>query len=145
MYYKLCIEGDSGEKIEMSSENSIKTVEFNLYQDERLANDRSDQLYVDVIICGELCEENKQAAKAISDWSRKKDSASVYKTVSIQIFPSKDDEDEEPVRDLYLKSMFCFSYKEEFSNQKSVDDQSWGKFCLKMKQRKGEIKTIKVE
>jgi hypothetical protein len=143
MYYKLCIEGDSGEKIEMSGENSIKTVEFNLYQDERLANDRSDQLYVDVIICGELCKENKQAVKAISDWSRKKDSASVYKTVSIQILRS--DDDEEPERDLYLKSMFCFSYKEEFSDAKNDDDHSWGKFCLKMKQRKGEIKTIKVE
>lgn len=148
MYYKLFIEGDSGEKIEITDKNGIQSVEFNLYQNEQFANDRSDQLYADVTIFGQINSDNKNETKEISDWSRKKDSSSVYKTVSIQVFENNDPGTIEkgPIRDFYLKFMFCFSYDEKFSNIKNEEnDNSWGNFCLKMKQRKGEINTIKVE
>ena len=52
MYYKLFIEGDSGEKIEITDPTVIQNVEFNLYQNDKLANDRSDQLFADVTVCG---------------------------------------------------------------------------------------------
>ena len=51
MYYKLFIEGDSGEKIEITDHTVIQNVEFNLYQNDKLANDRSDQLFADVRNC----------------------------------------------------------------------------------------------
>ena len=144
MYYKLFIEGDSGEKIEITDHTVIQNAEFNLYQNDKLANDRSDQLFADVTVCGVLNDKSKNETKAISEWARKTDKANIYKKVDITVYESP--KDSEPIRDYFFKFMFCSSYYEKFLEHTDNENSgAIGTFCLKMKQRKGEIDTIKVE
>ena len=72
----------------------------------------------------------------------KTDKANVYKTVSIQVYNQQ-----ELLRDYYLKEMYCTSYEEIFNEYIASDGEegdSIGSFVLVMKQRKGSIETIVV-
>lgn len=141
MKYKLCIEGDSG-KINITDPNVIKGISIKISQSDKSANDRSDQLFGDLIIRGVLTDKSQQETKEIFEWAMKTDKSNVYKTVSIQVYNQ-----EELLRDYYLKEMYCTSYEEVF-NEYAADDgadaDSIGSFVLVMKQRKGAIETIVV-
>ena len=108
MRYKLCIEGDSG-KINITDPDVIKKINIKISQSDKSANDRSDQLFGDLVIQGLLNDKSQQETKEIFEWSMKTDKASVYKTVSIQVYNQ-----EELLRDYYLKDMYCTSYEENF-------------------------------
>lgn len=144
MYYKLCIESDSG-KIDITHKDVIQKVDILVFQNDKSANDRSDQLFGEVIVSGLLNEKSQKETKDIFDWTKKTDKASVYKTVSIQVYDG-----DEMIRDYYFKDMYCDSYREVFNEGKFDDDDddvsnSIGSFVLKLKQRKGSIDTIVVE
>lgn len=146
MRYSLCIEGANG-KIDITKNSEvIKKINIKVFQNDKSANDRSEQLFGELTICGLLNEKSQNATKEIFEWSKKTDKASVYKTVSIQVYNQQ-----ELLRDYYLKDMYCTSYEEifdEYTNQSSdneVAKDSIGSFVLKMKQRNGSIETIVVE
>lgn len=141
MKYKLCIEGDSG-KINITDPDVIKRIDIKISQNDKSANDRSDQLFGDLVIQGLLNDKSQQETKEIFEWSMKTDKASVYKTVSIQVYNQ-----DELLRDYYLKDMYCTSYEEkfdEYSSESGGSGDSIGSFILEMKQRKGSIGTIVV-
>ncbi len=141
MKYKLCIEGDSG-KINITDPDVIKRINIKISQSDKSANDRSDQLFGDLVIQGLLNDKSQQETKEIFEWSMKTDKASVYKTVSIQVYNQ-----EELLRDYYLKEMYCTSYEEifdEYQDGSGSGGDSIGSFVLEMKQRKGAIGTIVV-
>ncbi len=141
MKYKLCIEGDSGQ-INITDPDVIKRIDIKISQSDKSANDRSDQLFGDLVIQGLLNDKSQQETKEIFDWSMKTDKASVYKTVSIQVYNQ-----DELLRDYYLKDMYCTSYEEifdEYQEGSGVAADSIGSFVLEMKQRKGSIDTIVV-
>mgnify|MGYP007126320080 CR=1 FL=1 len=142
MNYKLCIEGESG-KIDITDPNVIKKVDIKVFQSDKSANDRSDQLFNELTIYGVLTDKSQKETKEIFDWSKKTDKANVYKTVSIQVYNQQ-----ELLRDYYLKEMYCVSYEEifnEYASNSGQDADSIGSFVLEMKQRKGAIDTIVVE
>ena len=142
MRYKLCIEGDSG-KINITDPDVIKKINIKISQSDKSANDRSDQLFGDLVIQGVLNDKSQQETKELFEWSMKTDKASVYKIVSIQVYNQ-----EELLRDYYLKDMYCTSYEENFDEYKEgsgIGADSIGSFVLQMKQRKGSIGTIVVE
>ena len=141
MKYKLCIEGDSG-KINITDPDVIKSINIKISQNDKSANDRSDQLFGDLVIQGLLNDKSQQETKEIFEWSMKTDKASVYKTVSIQVYNQ-----DELLRDYYLKDMYCTSYEENFDEYQDGSGNggdSIGSFVLEMKQRKGSIGTIVV-
>lgn len=141
MKYKLCIEGDSG-KINITDPDVIKRIDIKISQSDKSANDRSDQLFGDLVIQGLLNDKSQQETKEIFEWSMKTDKANVYKTVSIQVYNQ-----EELLRDYYLKDMYCTSYEEifdEYQDGSGKAGDSIGSFVLEMKQRKGSIGTIVV-
>lgn len=141
MKYKLCIEGDN-EKINITDPDVIKRINIKISQSDKSANDRSDQLFGDLIVQGLLNDKSQEETKEIFEWSMKTDKASVYKTVSIQVYNQ-----EELLRDYYLKDMYCTSYEEnfdEYSSESGESGDSIGSFVLEMKQRKGSIGTIVV-
>ncbi len=141
MKYKLCIEGDSG-KINITDPDVIKKINIKISQSDKSANDRSDQLFGDLVIQGLLNDKSQQETKEIFEWSMKTDKASVYKTVSIQVYNQ-----DELLRDYYLKDMYCTSYEEifdEYPDGSGNGADSIGSFVLEMKQRKGSIGTIVV-
>lgn len=142
MEYKLCIEGVNG-KIDITNTQIIKKIDIRIYQSDKSANDRSDQLFSELTIYGLLNEKSKKETQEIFEWSKKTDKDNVYKTISIQVYNQK-----ELVRDYYLKEMYCDSYEEifeEYSSEQGQGADSIGSFILKMKQRKGAIDTIVVE
>lgn len=143
MKYKLCIEGENG-KIDITDPDVIKKINIKVFQNDKSANDRSDQLFGELIIRGLLNDKSQKETREIFEWSKKTDKASVYKTVSIQVYNQ-----EELLRDYYLKEMYCTSYEEifdEYVNQQGGQGgDSIGSFILEMKQRKGSIDTIVVE
>ncbi len=142
MDYKLCIEGESG-KIDITDPNVIKKIDIRIFQSDKSANDRSDQLFCELTIYGVLNDKSQKETQGIFDWSKKTDKANVYKTVSIQVLNQQ-----ELLRDYYLKEMYCVSYQEIFNEYVAADGQgadSIGSFVLEMKQRKGAIDTIVVE
>ena len=141
MKYKLCIESDSG-KIDITNPEIIKKVSIKISQNDKFANDRSDQLFGDLVIQGLLNDKSQNETKEIFEWSMKTDKSSVYKTVSVQVFNQQ-----ELLRDYYLKDMYCVSYEEifdEYHGESGEMSDSIGSFILVMKQRKGSIETIKV-
>lgn len=141
MKYKLCIEGDSG-KINITDPDVIKKINIKISQNDKSANDRSDQLFGDLVIHGLLNDKSQQETKEIFEWSMKTDKASVYKIVSIQVYNQ-----DELLRDYYLKDMYCTSYEENFDEYQGGsggEADSIGSFVLEMKQRKGSIGTIVV-
>lgn len=143
MKYKLCIEGENG-KIDITDPDVIKKINIKVFQNDKSANDRSDQLFGELTIRGLLNDKSQNETREIFDWSKKTDKASVYKTVSIQVYNQ-----EELLRDYYLKDMYCTSYEEIFDEYVGQDGgqggDSIGSFVLEMKQRKGSIDTIVVE
>lgn len=142
MRYKLCIEGETG-KINITDKDVIKRINIRVFQSDKSSNDRSDQLFGDLIVEGLLNDKSQKETKEIFEWSKKTDRASVYKTVSIQVFNQQ-----ELLRDYYLKDMYCTSYQEIFNEYSEAEGQgadSVGSFRLEMKQRKGSIETIVVE
>ena len=142
MNYKLCIEGENG-KIDITDPNVIKKIDIKVFQSDKSANDRSDQLFSELTIYGVLTDKSQKETQEIFEWSKKTDKANVYKTVSIQVYNNK-----ELLRDYYLKEMYCVSYEEifnEYASQGGQDADSIGSFVLEMKQRKGAIDTIVVE
>ena len=141
MKYKLCIEGDNG-KINITDPDVIKRINIKISQSDKSANDRSDQLFGDLVIQGLLNDKSQQETKEIFEWSMKTDKASVYKVVSIQVYNQ-----DELLRDYYLKDMYCTSYEENFDEYQDGSGNggdSIGSFVLEMKQRKGSIGTIVV-
>lgn len=139
MKYKLCIESDSG-KINVTDPKIIKRVSIAVSQKDKFANDRSDQLFGDMVIEGVLTDKSQKETKEIFEWSMKTDKTSVYKTVSLQVSNQN-----ELLRDYYLKDMYCVSYEEIFDEyQDQGQSNSIGSFKLVMKQRVGSIETIKV-
>lgn len=140
MRYEICIESETG-KISIKDETIIKKIDFKIFQNDKSANDRSDQLFHTLIVQGTLTDTSQKESKEILEWSKKTDKANVYKTVSIKVYNQ-----EELLRDYYLKDMFCTSYQEVFNElDESTDSDSIGMFILEMKQRKGSINTINVE
>ena len=142
MNYKLCIEGENG-KIDITDPNVIKKIDVKVFQSDKSANDRSDQLFSELTIYGVLTDKSQKETQEIFEWSKKTDKANVYKTVSIQVYNNK-----ELLRDYYLKEMYCVSYEEifnEYDSREGQDADSIGSFVLQMKQRKGAIDTIVVE
>ena len=142
MNYKLCIEGENG-KIDITDPNVIKKIDIKVFQSDKSANDRSDQLFSELTIYGVLTDKSQKETQEIFEWSKKTDKANVYKTVSIQVYNQQ-----ELLRDYYLKEMYCISYEEsfnEYASQGGKDADSIGSFVLEMKQRKGAIDTIVVE
>mgnify|MGYP000902315252 FL=1 len=140
MRYELCIEGDSG-NIDIKHKDIIQKVDVKIYQKDKSANDRSDQLFGEVTIQGLLNEKSQKETKEIFEWSKKIDKVSVYKIVSIKVYNK-----EELIRDYYFKDMYCTSYQEVFDeNEKAVEADSIGYFILELKQRKGSIDTIVVD
>ncbi len=141
MKYRLCIEGDSG-KINITNPDVIKKINIKISQSDKSANDRSDQLFGDLVIQGLLNDKSQQETKEIFEWSMKTDKANVYKTVSIQVYNQ-----DELLRDYFLKDMYCTSYEEifdEYRDGSGSGADSIGSFILEMKQRKGSIETIVV-
>ena len=141
MKYTLCIEGDNG-KINITDPDVIKEVRIKIYQSDKSANDRSDQLFGDLTIKGVLTDKSQQETKELFEWSMKTDKSSVYKTVSIKVYNQ-----EELLRDYYLKEIYCTSYEEifnEYADESGQESDSIGSFVLEMKQRKGAIGTIVV-
>ena len=108
MQYKLCIEGDSG-KINITDPVVIKKINISISQCDKSANDRSDQLFGDLVIQGVLTNKSQKETKEIFEWSMKTDKSNVYKTVSIQVYNQN-----ELLRDYYLKDMYCTRYEEIF-------------------------------
>jgi len=140
MYYTLRISGDSGD-ISITDKDVIQKVDVKLFQNDKSANDRSDQLFGEVTIQGLLNDKSQKETKEIFDWVRKTDKASVYKKVSIV---AKDGD--ELIRDYFFKDMYCTSYQEVFNeDNRAQDASSIGYFVLELKQRKGSIDTIVVE
>lgn len=140
MNYELCIESETG-KINIKDETIIKKIDFKIFQNDKSANDRSDQLFNTLTVQGILTDKSQNETKEILEWSKKTDKANVYKTVSIKVYNQK-----ELLRDYYLKDMFCTGYQEVFNElDDQVDSDSIGMFVLEMKQRKGSINTINVE
>ena len=142
MHYRLRITGGNQE-ICITDENVIKKVDIMLFQSDKSANDRSDQLFCGLTICGILNDKSQKETQEIFEWSKKTDKVNVYKTVSVQVFDQK-----ELIRDYYLKEMYCTSYQEKFDEYNETsgsDDGAVGLFVLEMKQRKGAIDTIVVE
>ena len=137
MYYKLSIEDNSGKKIEITDKTVIKKVDVVLFQNDNLANDRSDKIYADISISGEIGDKSLNETKEIFNWSKTTVKSQNYRTVSIQVYEAQDDKS--VIRDFYFKEMYCFSYEEHFDNNEH------GTFCLKLKQKNGEINTIVVE
>jgi hypothetical protein len=141
MEYVLCIEGGENGSINITDKDVIQKVDVKVYQNDKSANDRSDQLFGEVTIQGLLNDKSQKETKDIFDWVKKTDKQSVYKIVSIQV---KDGE--ELIRDYYFKNMYCTSYQEIFDeNAKAVVANSIGYFILELKQRKGSIDTIVVD
>ena len=140
MNYKLCIEGDNG-IINITDEDVIQKVDVKVYQNDKSANDRSELLFGEVIIKGLLNDKSQKETKDIFEWTKKTDKASVYKTISIQVYAAQ-----ELIRDYYFKDMYCTSYQEVFDeNNQNENTNSIGYFILELKQRKGSINTIVVE
>lgn len=140
MVYTLCIESDSG-RINITDETIIKGIDIAVFQEDKSSSDRSDQLYNTLVVEGTLTDKSQKETKEIFDWSMKTDKDSVYKTVEIKVFNQ-----EELLRDYYLKDMYCSSYEEHFNEKADpAKNESIGTFVLRMKQRKGSIKTIKVD
>ena len=137
MYYKLSIEDNSGKKIEITDPDVIQKVDVVLFQNDILASERSDQIYADVSISGAISDKSLNETKEIFNWSKTTVKSQNYRTISIQVYEAQDDKS--VIRDFYFKEMYCFSYEEHFDNNRH------GSFCLKLKQRKGEINTIVVE
>ena len=140
MGYELSIKGESGTiRIADDTGQLIKRVKFDIYQKDKLANDRSEQLFNSVRIEGLLNETTTDSAKDILEWSKKTEREEIYRTVSIQIKKGG-----KLIRDYYLKDMFCVRYEEifdEYEGGKTLE----GTFILEMKQRNGSINTIVVE
>lgn len=140
MQYKLCIEGDSG-NINIDDKDVIQKIDIKIYQNDKSANDRSDQLFSEVTIQGLLNEKSQKETRDIFEWAKKTDKASVYKIVSIQVLNGN-----ELIRDYYFKDMYCTGYQEVFNeNTSSQEANSIGYFILELKQRKGSIHTIVVD
>lgn len=140
MQYRLCIEGENS-KIDITDPNVIKKINIKVFQSDKASNDRSDQLFGELTIRGLLNDKSQSETKEIFEWSKKTDKASVYKTVSIQVYNQQ-----ELLRDYYLKDMYCTSYEEIFDEYLSSEEaDSIGSFVLELKQRKGSIDTIVVD
>ena len=107
MNYKLCIEGENG-KIDITDPNVIKKIDIKIFQSDKSANDSSDQLFSELTINGVLTDKSQKETQEIFEWSKKTDKANVYKTVSIQVYNQQ-----ELLRDYYLKEMYCVSYEEK--------------------------------
>lgn len=141
MKYKLCIEGDNG-KINITDPDVIKKISIKISQSDKSSNDRSEQLFGDLIVQGVLNDKSQKETKELFDWSMKTDKSNVYKTVSIQVYNQS-----ELLRDYYLKDIYCTSYEEifdEYADSNGENGDSIGSFILVMKQRKGAIETIVV-
>ena len=145
MEYELSIDGIT--KIEAKNPQMITMVDIKVYQHDRSANDRSDQLFADLTVQGVLDNRSKAQTKALFDWSLKTDDDSVYKNVQIRVIDNK-----KVIRDYTLEDMFCASYQETFDTfvpqthdpSPTAIKRSVGSFVLEMKQRRGSIETIKV-
>lgn len=137
MKYTLCIEGENGQ-IDITDPDVIQFIDVKIFQSDKSANDRSDQLFCDITIHGLLTDKSQKETKEIFEWSTKTDKVNVYKNVSIQV-----KNQDELLRDYYLKEMYCVSYEETFSEAKD-GSQSIGSFKLEMKQRRGAIETINI-
>ena len=137
MYYKLSIEDNSGKKIEITDKTVIKKVDVVLFQNDNLANDRSDKIYADISISGNIDNKSLDQTKEIFNWSKTTVEEQIYKSITIRVY--KDKHNKELIRDFYFQEMYCFSYEEHFDNNEH------GTFCLKLKQKNGEINTIVVE
>ena len=146
MYYTLSIEDETG-KIEITDADVIQGVDVVVYQDDNMANDRSDKLFVDVTVYGVLNNKSNKQAAELFNWSKDTQYKTNYKTVKIKVYES--DKKDSQIRDYFFKMMFCSSYQESFLEKgiqaKDVISEGRTMFFLKMKQRKGEIETIVVE
>ena len=139
MYYKLSIEDNSGKKIEITDKTVIQKVDVVLFQNDILASERSDQIYADVSISGAISDKSLNETKEIFNWSKTTVKSQSYRTISIQVYSDESMGKESFIRDFYFKEMYRFSYEEHFDNNEH------GTFCLKLKQKNGEINTIVVE
>ena len=140
MRYELCIEGD-GSNIDIKNKDIIQKVDVKIYQKDKSANDRSEQLFGEVTIQGLLNDKSQKETKNIFEWTKKTDKANVYKIVSIKVYIQ-----EELIRDYYFKDMYCTSYQEVFNgNENSGEDNFKSYSILELKQRKGSIDTIVVD
>ena len=108
-------------------------VDIKVYQHDESANDRSEQLFVDLKIEGALNERSKAQTKALFDWSTEREGINVYKNVQIKVFDYR-----ELLRVYSLENMFCASYQETF-NEYASEQGSIGSFVLEMKQRRSDV------
>jgi len=83
MRYELCIEGDGG-NIDIKHKDVIQKVDVKIYQKDKSANDRSDQLFGEVTIQGLLNE--KYAIKSL--WRAEREKSYYY--VSDELFVETD-------------------------------------------------------
>lgn len=139
MRYELIIEGKGG-TIKLASlsdnDNIISRVDFLIAQEDLEAGSKANNLFNTLVIEGEIQEKTQNETRELLEWSRKMDQDS-YRTVSLKIKQTRD-----VIRDYYLKEMFCVSYQEHFFEEKG---NTYGRFVLKLRQRKGAIETIVVD
>ena len=125
--------------LESNNDNVIRKVDFLISQENLETNDKSDSLFNTLVVEGEIKDSTQQKTKELLDWSMKTGKADVYKTVKLIV-----KKDEDVLRDYRLENMYCVSYQEFFHGDDSGRSDTYGKFILKMRQRKGLIGTINV-
>lgn len=138
MKYKLALEGESG-TINLKNINVddgiITSVDFVTSQEDLNTSEKSDKLFNTLVIKGTITDESKEQTRELLEWSVKTDKANIYKNVSLIVMK----DESVKLRDYYVKSMFCTRYEEIF------DSDNGGMFVLEMRQRKGQITSIKVD
>lgn len=145
MRYELTIEGKPKNIVIKSlgqDDSVIKNVDFLISQKELETNARSENLVHTLVIEGEVKDTTKSATKQLLEWSLQSESAKAYKNVTLIV---KKDSDI-VLRNYYLKDMYCVSYQEDFREDASDgSEDTYGRFVLKMRQKKGSIETINVQ
>ena len=144
MRYELILEGSSG-TIKLASlgdsDDVITKTDFLVSQVSLETNDKSDSLFNTLVIEGEIKDKTQHETKELLDWSLKTAKAEAYKNVTLIVKKNAD-----VIRDYYLKDMYCVSYQEIFNEEQTSNGKdTYGRFILKMRQRKGAIETIKVD
>lgn len=145
MRYELTIDGKPS-KIELGSlgkdDNIINKVEFLISQKELETNARSENLFSTLLIEGELKDTTRSCTLQLLEWSLESEDTKVYKNVTLVIKKDKNT----PLRNYYLKDMYCVSYQEYFTeSSRDGGEDTYGRFTLMMRQKKGSIETIDVQ
>lgn len=145
MRYALTLKKGDSDKIVIETKDNdgrIASVEFSVAQTNATVEDHTNSLEGDVVIRGFIHEETKDLTSQLFQWSLATQTKDIYRSLLIEIY--KDDDDITVFRKVSMDEMFCVSYQESYEekNDNSGADGSKGRFILKMRQKKGQIKTI---